>query len=83
MQYLREEFFLFSVSMCGEDDAMMRQIIRDTITDDDIELQLGEFLEHTLLHGFLRDSFRLVARAFSVYDRINNGDDNFLVLSIL
>ncbi len=78
-----EEFLLFTGSVSGKYYPMMREVIWSFITDDDIELQLGEFLEHGLLHGFLRDSFRLVARAFSVYDRINNSDDDFLLLSIL
>lgn len=83
MEYICEEFFLFSVSMCGEDDTMMRQIIRGTITDDDIELQLGEFLEHTLLHGCLREPLGFVSRCFAMDDRVDNRDRDFLLLSIM
>ena len=83
LDYICEELLLFTVSMCSKYYSMVRQVIGGFVTDDDIELQLGEFLENTLFHRFLRESFCLVARAFSMHDGVDDSDDDFPLFGIV
>lgn len=82
MEYLCEEFFLFSASVCGEDDTMMREIIRDAIADDDIERYIWIFPQNIRLHRCLRELLCLVSGCFTMDNRIDNGHSDFLLLSI-
>jgi hypothetical protein len=83
MQYLCEEFFLFSASVCSEDDAMMRQIIRDAIADDDIERYVRIFPLNIGFHRCLREFLYFVSSCITMDDRIDNGYSDFLLFSIM